>query len=45
MLVDLILYETHPDSEDRPVREVEIVRVVHGHRDLEGIVSGFQSRF
>ena len=41
MLVEgvyLILYEIHPDSEDGPVDEVEIVRVVHGHRDLQHIV-------
>jgi toxin ParE1/3/4 len=40
MLVEgmyLLLYETHPDSDDGPVDEVEIVRVVHGHRDLERI--------
>jgi toxin ParE1/3/4 len=37
MLVEgvyLLLYETHPDSDDGPVREIVIVRVVHGHRDL-----------
>ena len=37
MLVEgvyLLLYETHPDSDDGPVDEIEIVRVVHGHRDL-----------
>ena len=32
--VYLILYETHPDSDDGPVESVEIVRIVHGHRDL-----------
>lgn len=32
--VYLILYETRPDSEDEVVEEVEIVRIVHGHRDL-----------
>jgi toxin ParE1/3/4 len=40
MLVDgvyLLLYETHPDTDDGPVGEVEIVRVVHGHRDLTHI--------
>src|SRR6202035_4061722 len=30
----LILYETHPDSDDGPIAEVEIVRVVDGRRDL-----------
>jgi toxin ParE1/3/4 len=37
MLVEgvyLILYETYPDTDEGPVGEVEIVRVVHGHRDL-----------
>ena len=41
MLVEgvyLLLYETHPDSDDGPVDEVEIVRVVHGHRDLTNIL-------
>jgi toxin ParE1/3/4 len=36
MLVEqpyLILYETHPNTDDGPISEVEIVRVVHGHRD------------
>jgi toxin ParE1/3/4 len=35
--VYLLLYETHPDSDDGPIDEVEIVRVVHGHRDLSRI--------
>lgn len=35
--VYLIFYETHPDTDDGPVDEVEIVRVVHGHRDLSRI--------
>ncbi|MGP0091300.1 MAG: type II toxin-antitoxin system RelE/ParE family toxin [Xanthobacteraceae bacterium] len=30
----LVLYETHPDTDDGPVDEVEIVRVVDGRRDL-----------
>lgn len=37
MLVEgvyLILYETHPDTDEGPVEAVEIVRIVHGHRDL-----------
>lgn len=40
MLVEgvyLLLYETHPDSDDGPIDEIEIVRVVHGHRDLTHI--------
>jgi toxin ParE1/3/4 len=40
MLVEgvyLLLYETYPDSDDGPVDEVEIVRVVHGHRDLANL--------
>jgi toxin ParE1/3/4 len=30
----LILYQTHPDTDDGPIKEVEIVRVVDGRRDL-----------
>jgi toxin ParE1/3/4 len=30
----LLLYETHPDTDDGPIDGVEIARVVHGHRDL-----------
>lgn len=30
----LILYETFPDPDDRPVTDVEIVRVLDGRRDL-----------
>ena len=30
----LILYETHPDTDDGPLDGVEIVRVVDGRRDL-----------
>lgn len=40
MLVEgsyLILYETHPDSDEEPIEAVEIVRIVHGHRDLSHI--------
>lgn len=33
----LVLYEIHPDSDDGPVREVEIVRVVDGRRNLKHI--------
>lgn len=32
--VYLILYETHPDADEGPIASVEIVRIVHGHRDL-----------
>jgi toxin ParE1/3/4 len=31
----LVLYETHPDTDDRPVDLVEIVRVIDGRRDLK----------
>ncbi len=30
----LILYETHPDTDEGPIEKVEIVRVVDGRRDL-----------
>ena len=30
----LILYQTRPDTDDGPIAEVEIVRVVDGRRDL-----------
>jgi toxin ParE1/3/4 len=30
----LILYETHPNTDEGPVDEIEIVRVVDGRRDL-----------
>jgi toxin ParE1/3/4 len=33
----LVLYETHPDTDEGPVREVEIVRIVHGMRDLNDV--------
>ena len=35
--VYLILYETRPDTDDGPLEAVEIVRIVHGHRDLRHI--------
>jgi toxin ParE1/3/4 len=41
MLVEapyVILYETKPDSEDRPIHTVEIVRVVDGRRDLSALL-------
>ncbi len=31
----LVLYEIHPDSDNGPIREVEIVRVVDGRRNLK----------
>ena len=33
----LILYQTHPDINDGPIESVEIVRLVHGHRDLQDV--------
>ena len=33
----VILYETHPDTDSGPVNEVEIVRVIHGHRDVAAV--------
>jgi len=30
----LVLYQTHPDTDEGPVDAVEIVRVVDGRRDL-----------
>jgi toxin ParE1/3/4 len=30
----LVLYETHPDSDEGPVDSVEIVSIVDGRRDL-----------
>ena len=33
----LILYETHPDSDDDPVDTIEIVRVVDARRDLTSL--------
>jgi toxin ParE1/3/4 len=41
MLVEgryLILYETHPDSDEGPIDEVEIVRVIDGRRDVPGLL-------
>jgi toxin ParE1/3/4 len=40
MLVEtpyLILYETHPDSEEGRIDQVEIVRIVDGRRDLKNL--------
>ena len=35
--VYLVIYEIRPDTDDGPIDEVEIVRIVHGHRDLSRI--------
>jgi toxin ParE1/3/4 len=38
MLVEghyLILFETHPDTDNGPIDRVEIIRVVDGRRDLK----------
>jgi toxin ParE1/3/4 len=40
MLVEapyLILYCTEPDTNEGPVRTVEIIRIIDGRRDLRGI--------
>jgi toxin ParE1/3/4 len=33
----LVLYETHPDTDQGPIRSVEIVRVVDGRRNLKNL--------
>ena len=33
----LILYETHPDSDEDPLDEVELVRIVDGRRNLKNL--------
>jgi toxin ParE1/3/4 len=33
----LILYETHPDSDEGGIDEVEIVRIVDGRRNLKNL--------
>jgi toxin ParE1/3/4 len=33
----LILFETHPDTDEGPIDRVEILRVVDGRRDLRNI--------
>jgi toxin ParE1/3/4 len=30
----LLLYETHPDTDEGPIEAVEIVSIVDGRRDL-----------
>ncbi len=40
MLVEgpyLVLYETHPDTDEGPIETVEIVRVVDGRRNLTSL--------
>ena len=34
----LILFETHPDTDEGPIDRVEIVRVVDGRRDLPNVI-------
>ena len=34
----LILYETHPNSEEGPIEEVQIVRILDGRRHLKNIL-------
>lgn len=34
----LILYETHPDTDEGAVRQVAIVRVIDGRRNLDQII-------
>lgn len=34
----LVLYEVHPDTDNRPVREVVLVRVVDGRRNLKQLL-------
>jgi toxin ParE1/3/4 len=41
MLVEgvyLILYETYPDTDEGPIDTIEIVRIVHGNRNLSHIL-------
>ena len=33
----LIVYQTHPDTDEGAVDEIEIVRVMHGNRDLSRV--------
>jgi len=47
MLVEgpyLVLYETHPDTDEGPVDAVEIVRVVDGRRDLTSLFGHFHTQ-
>lgn len=41
MLVEgpyLLLYETHPDSDEGPIDEAEVVRIVDGRRNLKNLL-------
>ena len=33
----LILYETHPDNDEGPIAQTEIVRIVDGRRNLKNL--------
>jgi toxin ParE1/3/4 len=33
----LIFYKTLPDTDEGHIDEIEVVRIVHGHRDLKYI--------
>jgi toxin ParE1/3/4 len=33
----LVLYETHPDTDEGTIHDIEIVRIVHGMRDLADV--------
>jgi len=33
----LLLYRTDPDTDEGPIRAVEIIRVIDGRRDLHGV--------
>jgi toxin ParE1/3/4 len=33
----LVLYETHPDTDEGPIDEVEIIRIADGRRDLTSL--------
>jgi toxin ParE1/3/4 len=33
----LVLYETHPDTDEGPINAVEIVRIVDGRRNLKNL--------
>ncbi|KAB7782323.1 MULTISPECIES: type II toxin-antitoxin system RelE/ParE family toxin [Methylorubrum] len=39
----LILYETIPDSDEEPVDEVEIIRVLDGRRDLTAFLDAVEN--
>jgi toxin ParE1/3/4 len=34
----VVLYQTHPDTDDGPVDVVENVSVIDGRRDLSGLI-------